>query len=203
METSEIPQPRKSVNIFKWIGIGCGGFFLLLLIGSIGLAIVVQRWLNLSADPQQAEQKAQTIMDYQIPGGAEGLMSVEVSGMTFAGVGSADGSGDIMLMLGKVPGNPNEFQDSFQKSFQESFQDQSGQNLNILSTRIEAKQLCGQDVSVTVLEGEQSTVNTRESALVYQTVVQHNQDLIVVYLTTIGDNAKATADQVFNSLNCK
>jgi hypothetical protein len=203
METPEISQPQKSVNVFKWIGIGCGSLFLLILIGTIGLAFFVQRFMQMSLNPQETEQKAQSIMDYDIPGGSQGLMSMEFNGMTIAGVGSANNSGEVMLMLGKVPSNTNESQEAFQKSLQESFESQTGQNISVMSSRVETKQLCGQAVSVTVIEGEQSTLNTTNRTLTYQTAVQHNQNLILVNLMTTGDNAKAIADQVFNSLNCQ
>ncbi|MBD2460635.1 hypothetical protein H6G89_06215 [Oscillatoria sp. FACHB-1407] len=203
MDTPQVPQPQKSLNVFKWIGIGCGGLFLLFILGSIGLAFFVQRFLNMSADPQQAEQTAQSIMGYDIPGGSEGFMSMEFSGMTFVGVGSASNPGEVTLMLGKVPSNANEFQDSFQSSFRESFENQSGQNISILASRTETKQLCGQAVTVTVVEGEQSTMTSTIPTLTYQTAIQHNQNLLFVTLTTSGDEAQAIAEQVFGSLSCK
>jgi hypothetical protein len=204
MFDSETPQPPKSGNVWKWIGIGCGGALLLFILLGAGLAFFVQRSLNLSFGTEQAEQAAQDIMEYEIPGGSVGLMAMNIGGVQFAGVMSAQDPHPIILVMGKIgtqlQGDPAEFQ----KAMQDSIEQQQGSNFKTESATTESKELCGQTVDVLVSQGKQTTSGQADqTAISYQATVTYLENLYFVSLTTTGNNAADLAEQVFNSLQCK
>jgi hypothetical protein len=203
--TPPSPEAKTTGNVLKWIGIGCGGLLVLAIAGIAGMFFLAKQFLNLSFDSQKAEQTASSIMDYQIPGGGRGIMSMNVSGVEMAGVMSANNPESATLVLGKIPPAMQGSSAEFQESFQRSLNEQQGSTFREISTTTETRSLCGQSVTLTMTEGEQTSPgsNTAVPAFTYQTSVTHNDNLLFVSLTTSGADAKAIADQVFSSLNCK
>lgn len=168
------------------------------------MAYFLQRSLNLSFGPQQAEQVAQQIMDYQIPGGSVGLMAMNVGGVEFAGVMSAQSPQEVVLVMGRINAEAQGDPAEFQQAMQESLEQQQGRSFQTESARTESKQLCGQAVDVLISQGKQTASGqTTEGALNYQATVNYNNNLYFVALTTTGSQAEALAEQVFNSLKCK
>lgn len=202
MTKAPSPNPSgNSGNIVKWVAIGCGGM-LLLTIGLIaGLFFFIQRSFNVSTDSQQAEQSARQMMDYTIPGGSQGVVSLNISGMEFAGVTGNDGK--VFLMLGKLPASMQASSDQIQAEIQKNLEQQQG-SFTIKEKRTESRQLCGQTVSVTIAEGARGAGQESVPAIAYQTTVKHQDTLFIVSLVSSEANAPQTlADTVFNSLNCK
>lgn len=199
------PEAKTSGNVLKWLGIGCGAFIVLAIAGIAGMFFLAKQFFDLSFDSKKAEQIANSIMDYQIPGGSRGIMSMDVSGVEIAGLMSASNPEDAMLILGKVPPALQSSSAEFQDSFQRSLQQQQGSTFKEISNRTESRPLCGQTVTLSISEGEQMSAgsSTAVPAFTYQTSVTHNQNLLFVALTTTGTDAKAIADQIFNSLTCK
>ena len=200
-----VPQ-KKSTNIWKWIGLGCGGVFLVFLALGAGLIYFVQRSLNLSLDSNTAVETTQKFMDYQIPGGAKGLVKMNAGGVEMAGVTSASNPRDIILMLGQIPSEVVGQNEEIPKTFESQFKQQyEQQGYKFTTERSESKQLCGQPVNVTILEGENTFfgLDSAVPALSYQTAVNHNNRVIYISLLTSGQNASTNATSVFNSLKCK
>jgi hypothetical protein len=198
------PEAKTSGNVLKWLGIGCGSLLLLAIAGMVGMFFVAKQFLNFSFDGPKAEQMANSMMDYKLPGGSQGVMSMNISGMEIAGVMSTSTPGEAMLIVGRIPPVMESSAAEMQKSFQTSFEERQGANFQVKSTRTETRQLCGQSVTLTISEGEQmASGNGPTPAFTYQTSVNHNSNLLFVALTTTGSNAKTIADQVFSSLNCK
>lgn len=199
------PEAKTSGNVLKWLGIGCGAFIVLAIAGIAGMFFLAKQFFDLSFDAKKAEQIANSIMDYQIPGGGKGIMSMDVSGVEIAGLMSASQPDSAMLILGRIPpamqGSSAELQDSFQRSLKQ----QQGSTFKEISNRTESRSLCSQTVALRISEGEQTSAGSSATvpAFTYQTSVTHNQNLLFVALTTTGADAKAIADQIFNSLNCK
>ena len=81
MTSSPAPEsPKGSNKLWLWITLGgCGGMLLLgglLIAGIVGGAVwYVFNELNFSLSPQTAEDLAQNMMDYEMPGDARGLVS--------------------------------------------------------------------------------------------------------------------------------
>ncbi|NJO43445.1 MAG: hypothetical protein HC769_05870 [Cyanobacteria bacterium CRU_2_1] len=203
------PEARRSPNIFKWVAIGCGTVLVLLIGLGIGLFFWARQALNLSFDSKQAELTAQSIMDYQIPGGSQGVVSTKFGGIELAGITSTSNPEGVFLFLGRVTGEAQGNSAEIQESMQDSLERQMGENITVTSERTESRQLCGQTVDVTITEGQQTrdgqsdSQELAEPALTYQTSLTHNGNLLFVSLTTIGADAQPIAEQIFDSLNCK
>lgn len=202
-EFSQPPAPKSSSgNVWKWVGIGCAGL-LVLGVGAIAtLMFVVQRSLNMSFNGGQAEETARKIVDYQIPGGSKGFMSMDMGMMQFAGVMSAADPSTI-LVVGRVneqgmQGDPA----MLEKAAQDGMQ-QSGTSFTVENQYIEARQFCGQTIDLTVLEGKQFSGTESEAAITYQAFAIYEGQGIFVSLSTSGADAKAKADAIFNSLKCQ
>jgi len=205
MTSPETPSSRSSSgNVWKWIGIGCAGF-LVLGVGAIAaLVFVVQRTLNMSFDSGQAETAARSIVDYEIPGGSQGFMSMDMGMMQFAGVMSTTDAGTI-LVVGRMSEQAMQGGDpaALEKAAQEGMQ-QNGTSFTVENQRTEARQLCGQPIQLTILEGRQSTPGqAAEAAITYQAFTIHEGEGIFVSLTTTGAEALTKADAIFNSLKCQ
>lgn len=200
------PEPieeKKPRSVWKWVGLGCGGMLLVCIGLGVGFIYLAQRYF--SVDSQKAEETAQSIMDYKIPGGSRGLMEMNIAGMKFVGVTSASNPDEIMLMIGQMPDGLSTDTAQFNKSFEESFKQQTGQQFQSSKERQEAKTLCGQTVNVTIAEGEIMSwrQGSNVPAVSYQALVNHKDRLLLVQLTTSGTEAQSNAVEVFNSLKCK
>jgi hypothetical protein len=201
-------QPNQSNNankIWLWVGLGCGG--LLLLLGLIvgGFMFWAWRTLNFSMSPEQAEETAQGIMDYEIPGGSRGLISMNFQGVEFAGVMSAEDPESVVLIVGRLSpeAQGGDTAEEVEAALEEGLAQQQP-DVNVQSTRTEERSLCGTTASVSISEGEQESFGQpNEPALVYQTNFNYNDFLYFVSLTTTGENAESLAEEVFSSLDCQ
>ncbi len=187
------------------MALGCGGGLLLLLLVSASLFYFVQQFAKFSMNPQEAEQIAQSIMGYRIPGGSQGLVAMNISGIQIAGVASARNPESVVLMVGKVPPGLQGDPAAFEQAFQESVERQTIQAFKIRNRRTEPRQLCGQRVNLTVLEGMRTLAESDSAvpAFNYQALVPHHQSTLFVSLSTSGAEAQTTAESVFNSLRCQ
>jgi len=158
----------------------------------------------MSFDADKAEATARNIVDYEIPGGSQGFMSMDMGMMEFAGVMSATDTGTV-LVVGRMNeqamqgGDPT----AMEKAAQEGMQ-QSGTSFSVENQRTEPRQLCGQPIQLTVLEGRQTTPGQgSEAAVTYQGFTIYEGEGIFVSLTTTGSDALAKADAIFDSLQCQ
>ncbi|HLO89498.1 MAG TPA: hypothetical protein VK203_31435 [Nostocaceae cyanobacterium] len=203
MTNSQSPQTKKSGNVWKWVGIGCGGALVIGIGLLAALVYTVQKTLNLSLDPQKAEEIAKSIVDYEIPGGSRGLVALDIQGMKIAGVASASDAQAVMLMVLQAPNQGNLSSEELQESIEQSRKNQNTGQFESKSKRQEKKQLCGQNTSITISEGELTNTLTRIPAITYEANINHEGKVLYIYLQTSGEKAQDDANQVFNSLKCK
>lgn len=193
----------KSNNVWKWVAIGCGGAFFLFVLLIVGSMFFAFRQLNFSMDPEAVEEKARAVFDYEIPGGSQGLLTMNMFGMEIIQVTDTNQPSNVMLMVGTLPPafQTEQTQDQFLEGFQESFSDQ--QQFETQDQRVEERQLCGETVSVVIQEGRASTGQSAEPATTYSTIVTFGGESRFAWLQTNGENANALAEQVFTSLECR
>ncbi|MGG6293091.1 hypothetical protein ACQ4M4_01605 [Leptolyngbya sp. AN02str] len=202
------PTPPPSGNTWKWVAFGCGGVALVMIGAIAALAFFAQRYLTLAVDPESAATKASEMMDYEIPGGAVGVVAIGLGPMQMAGVASAQKPADTSLFVGKMAGYAGQVDiNEMQRSF-EGEAEVPGTTFRVTAQQEESRQLCGQAVTVLVADGEQTDTNaapgeTVRAAVNMQTVVEYEADVFFVSLTTAGDGARDRANQVFDSLNCR
>ncbi|MDJ0717042.1 MAG: hypothetical protein QNJ54_22975 [Prochloraceae cyanobacterium] len=201
MTDSQGAESKKSVNWWKWLGIGCGGCLLTSAIAIGGVSYFFFK--SFSTDPQEVETRAKSIFKYDIPGGSRGLLKIDFVGMNFAVITDTNDPPEVLLSVGKIPdelpGDPEELQKSFQDSTEEQY------NFKFKSEKKIEKQLCGKIVSVLVKEGEMIFPGQENPsvAIVYSAIVNYDNSDRIVWLSTIGSDSKDKAANIFNSLECQ
>jgi|GEM_PF-2123510 len=211
MTSSPAPEsPKGSNKLWLWITLGgCGGMLLLgglLIAGIVGGAVwYVFNELNFSLSPQTAEDLAQNMMDYEMPGDARGLVSsADFLGAEIAVVQSLEPDDTTTLMLGKVPPAAQDQWGTRPEDFLQIFEEEEVLAviaINVESTVTESRSLCGETATVRVSEGTEAV--TDKPASVYEAIVTKEGFMYMVSLTATGPNHKTAADQVFSSLDCK
>ena len=202
MANSQQPQTQNHVNWWKWIGIGCGGCLLtsiLVIAGSVYFFVQ-----NVSTDPQEVEQHARSIFDYEIPGGSKGVVKMNLMGIEFAQVVDVKRPPEVFLMVGQTPQKlqPDELE-NMAKSFETNLSRQF--NFTTTSQEVLDKQLCGQSVPVLVQQGEFTSSDGENflPAIAYTATVNYNNTGRMIWLMAHGSDAGNKAADVFDSLECK
>jgi hypothetical protein len=219
------------VTIWETIAIALAAVFLV----AIGMAGLVYKFFSNAANPQRATLIARSLMDYKIPGGAQGAFGANFGGAKVAIVTSPgfprDGSlvpaakleklNGVELFIARVPldveapvesvvapnktvAKPTDPFDLFSSpDFSLSYR--AGEDFQAVSETIEDKQFCGSVVPVRMQAGELILRSELPGvpAIKYDAIANFENSKRQVTLTAIGQNAKQTAADVFNSLKCK
>jgi hypothetical protein len=199
-QTNSPKDTEEARSAFPWMWIGIGGGVVVL-----GLLLSASRWLYPllalhNFNPRQAERFAQRIMDYDIPGGARGVLAFQREGIQFVGLADVSTLQEISLILGTWKDEQPGLEPHAQQSLIASLW---GDDFTPYKYRTEVRQLGEQPVEVTIAEGEQISTNAAVPAVNYAFIVNRPTANILVCLTTLGEDALAKAEQVFRSLRCK
>ncbi|NJR38245.1 MAG: hypothetical protein HC781_04550 [Leptolyngbyaceae cyanobacterium CSU_1_4] len=216
-DASPIPasSTQSSVSIWEAIAIFAGAIFLI-SVGVVGLGL---KTLNNAFDPKRAEAIAQSLIEYKIPGGAEGTFGTNLGGAKVAVVASTRKlpglqsqvlpPSEIELFIARIPinevssvGAEEEFNNEFFPGF--SFSSQVEAAFKPVTSRTENREFCGIPTRVTIQEG--ALVLSEHSpipAVQYQARVVKNAERNIAVLSAAGQNAKGNAALVFRSLKCK
>ncbi len=172
---------------------------------SVGLAGLVMKALNNAFDSTRAEVIAQSLIDYQIPGGSQGIFGINVGSAKLAWVRSSADPPNVILFVGKTPLNKEGDNNEFNDTLENTPSSKVDENFTVSTSHIENKQFCGQIVPVTIEQGTQTLSNQPSPlpAIRYIASTTRGDSKQVVILTTNGENAKGKAATVFNSLRCK
>jgi hypothetical protein len=206
-----------SVSIWEAIAIFAGAIFLI-AVGVVGLGL---KTLNNAFDPKRAEAIAQSLIEYNIPGGSEGTFGTNLGGAKVAVVASIRKlpalqsqvlpPSEIELFIARIPINEvttavdseEEFNNEFFPGF--SFSSQVEAAFKPITSRTENREFCGVPTQVTIQEG--SLVLSDQAppipAVQYQARVVKDAERNVAVLSSAGRNAKENAAMVFESLKCK
>ncbi len=174
------PKPQFQVTIWETIAIAAGGVLLV----AIGLAGLMYKFFSNAADPQRATVIARSLVDYQLPGQAQGVFGANLGGakiaiissstfpqnpaaMSEAAIAAATG---VELFIARVPldvetaaepgamptPGPTESTDEnpLFGSPDFSFSYRSGEDFQVTSSDTKDLQLCNQVVPVRVQTGE-------------------------------------------------
>lgn len=212
MTNPERSPSSKSINIWKWVGLGCGGALLLAIAAIGGFAYFVARNLGISANPQKVEESARQLFDYNIPGGSTGLFKMNMMGIEFALIADTNAQPEVLVSMGSIPPEISEedpqvgesLLEELKEPLEQSINNKTSQTFKFTEEKTEEKSLCEQTVSVTVREGTMSDSDSEGvPAINYLAVVNYNNSERFVSLITTGTQAKETAQTVFDSLKCK
>jgi hypothetical protein len=209
--------PQYSVSIWEAIAIFAGAIFLV----AVGVAGLGLKTLNNAFDPQRAEAIAQSLAEYDIPGGSEGTFGTNLGGAKVAVIASTRKlpvpqsdilpPSEVELFIARIPINEvtnavdaeedldNEFFPGF------AFSSQAEAAFQPSNSRTEKHQFCGIPTDVTIQEG--SLVLSDQVAPIpavqYQARVVNDAERNVAVLSAAGQSAKENAAKVFDSLKCK
>ncbi|MGK7917283.1 MAG: hypothetical protein AB4038_17345 [Prochloraceae cyanobacterium] len=202
MANSQQPQTQNPVNWWKWISIGCGGCLLTSILAIAAFVYFVVQ--NVSTEPQEVEQHARSIFDYQIPGGSKGVVKINLMGIEFAQVVDVKRPPEVLLMVGQTP---QKLQPDQLENTAKSLETNLNRRFNFTTTsrQVLDKQLCGQNVSVLVQQGEFTSSDGANvlPAIAYTATVNYSNTGRMVWLMAQGSDAKDIAADVFDSLECK
>jgi len=217
-DSSQTPNSRSySVSIWEAIAIFAGAIFLV----AVGVAGLGLKTLNNAFDSERAEAIAQSLIEYNIPGGSEGTFGTNLGGAKVAVVASTRKlpvlqpevlpPSEIELFIARIPINEvtspvdseEEFNNEFFPGF--SFSSQVEAAFKPLTSRTENRDFCGVPTQVTIQEGSLilSDQTLPIPAVQYQAKAIKNAERNVVVLSAAGRNAKENAAKVFASLKCQ
>lgn len=178
--TESQPQPQFQVTIWETIAISVGGVLLV----AIGLAGLMYKFFSNAADPHRATTIAQSLIDYQIPGKAQGVFGANLGGAKVAIISSATfpqnpaamsesaiaNATGVELFVARVPLDvetttepgstptpiPNATPDAnpLFSSPDFSFSYRSGEDFQVQSSETQDLKLCSQVVPVRIQTGE-------------------------------------------------
>lgn len=201
-EPTQPTAPRDS-NTWKWVAIGCGGCLGLSVLMMVALGFLINRTMNISLDSGEVEAQAQELFDYQIPGGAKGLLNMNIMGIEIVQVVDAEEPPSVVMTVGRLPVylQTESAQTSFLDSFQQEMSQDGGYQLTV--ERTEDLPLCGQTVPVRIQEGTFQDGEKSFQAVSYLAVVDHQNKERFAWILANGEGASGKAKSVFESLVCK
>jgi hypothetical protein len=218
-DASQTPNPSTQYSVSIWEAIAIfAGAILLTAIGVAGLGL---KALNNAFDPRRAEAIAQSLVTYDIPGGAQGTFGTNLGGAKVAVVASTrkvplqipeiQPPAEIELFIARIPINEvtnavdaeDEDNNEFFSGF--SFSSQVEGAFQPSTSRTEPRLFCGGMTEVTIQEGALvlSDQTPPIPAVQYQVKMVNDADRNIAVLSAAGQNAKQNAAQVFASLKCK
>jgi hypothetical protein len=173
------------------------------VVGVVALGFFVQRATKISFDSGAADEVARDIIDYEIPEGSEGFMSMDMGIFRVAGVMSQNAPESTVLVVGELSaaamqGNKAEVEEAMRRSIE-----QQQQTITVQGQSVEPRDICGQTVQMTIVEGQQTVEGQTAEALSYQLFLVHEGQGIFVALTTTGSDTQGRAEQVLQSIGCK
>ncbi|BAZ13481.1 hypothetical protein NIES4071_53200 [Calothrix sp. NIES-4071] len=197
-EESKNVIPNYPVRVWELLLILLGAF------GLVGTALVglASKTLTNVLTPARAEAIAQSLFDYQIPGGSKGVAGLNFGAKNIAIVTSQKNPPDVTLFVSKVPiVQTTEDTVNLDDTLQEIFQ---GDFIETKSTT-ENKLLCGKTVEVSIQSGQQifDEKTPPVPAIRYLAKVTENGVERNVSIITNGENAQDKASKVFDSLRCR
>lgn len=196
---SEIPQYSVSVWEVIFIVIGAIALFGAACIG-LGLKVLANAY-----NPTKAEAIAKSLIDYQIPGGSQGVFGINIGSAKLAWVRSATNPPDVILFVGKTPLNKETNENDSNQGLENPPSDNVNEEFKATASRTENKVFCGKTVPVTIEEGQRTLGNPPSSvpAIRYTARTTEGNVERIVILIANGETAQAKAVSVFNSLRCR
>ena len=197
------PNQPQSTNTAKWVALGCGGCLGLIVLFAVVVGIFASRVLQFAIGPDNVEEQGQELFTYSLPGGSEGIVSIDLFGLQITQVATPDNPASAVLTIGKVPAYLEE--GASEEAFADTLQEQVTLEgtYNLLEQRTEARTLCGQPINLLVQEGRFEDEAVRSEAASYFAVVDHNNQTRFAWILAQGDQPLQIADQVFDSLECQ
>jgi hypothetical protein len=199
--SSESESEKYSVNIWEII---------LIILGAIGLfgaglsGLGAKLLVNMF-EPERAVTIAKSLLDYQIPGGSQGVAGINVGAEKFAIVKSNTNPPDLILSISKTPLGQTTDEIDFSLEEEISLQENINGKFVISNSAQINKNFCTRKLPVTAQYGKQILSDSSHSLPAIQYSLNTTKDNIeyAISVLAIGGNAQNKIDRVFDSLKCK
>jgi len=197
-------EREKSLNLWKWLGIGCGGCLLTSILAIAGLGYFIHKNLQFSTNSEEVLARSETFFTYEIPGGSRGLARFKFIDIEFTQIANQNAPLEVLLLLGKAPEKYGVDRGDLE-SISNLFVDNRNINFKIESETTSEKELCDRTVSVLIQQGELTIEGQSDPkpASSYTATVNYNDSVRFVWSIATGSESNEKASQVFNSLECK
>lgn len=202
-ESSPPPPPPKGNSTWKWLAIGCGGCLGISILLIAGLTFVVSRTMKFAIEPEEVETGAQELFSYEIPGGSQGILQMNLFGVEIIQVGDTQSPPQVLITMGRIPSylRDEQTKEAFLEGIQEGMADGEGYQLS--EQRVEPATACDQAIELVVREGVMNQGGETIPAVSYLFNVNYNDSNRFAWVLTNGPEAEATAQVVFDSLECQ
>jgi hypothetical protein len=198
-DASGIPNERIKKREILLVGLGGG------LIIAFALYELANQFLSKIENPEQAEAIVEQVVEFQMPGGSQGLKSFKTNTEAFALVGNRTNPPSLLLLVSQVPIKATPTEEAPNLADELDIPSALVGSWRSVKTTTENKRFCDQTVVVTMrqgnyrlLESPQKLVKMREYMFIYpKKTVQTSLQLFA-----IGPEAAQQIDAVFQSFKC-
>jgi hypothetical protein len=198
-DSSGIPNERVKKREILLVGLGAG------LIIAFTLYELANQFFAKIKNPEQATAIVDQVLQYNMPGGSQGLKSFKTNTEAFALVGNRQNPPSLLLLVSQAPIEPTPTAGTPNLAEELDIPSALVGTWRSSKTTTESRQFCGQTVAVTVrqgnyrlLESPRQLVKMREYSVAYpQKTIQTN-----IQLFAIGPEAAQQIDSVFQSFKC-
>jgi hypothetical protein len=198
-DPSGIPNDRIKKREILLVGLGGG------LIIAFALYELANQFFSKIKNPAQASAIVEQVVEFQMPGGSQGLKSFKTNTEAFALVGNRANPPNLLLLVSQAPIEATPTGAAPNLAEELDIPSALVGTWRSMQTTTENKRFCGQTVAVTIrqgtyrlLESPQKLVNMREYMFVYpKKTVQTSLQLFA-----IGPEAAQQLDSVFQSFKC-
>jgi hypothetical protein len=181
------------------VGLGGG------LIIAFALYELANQFFGKIQNPEQAEAIVEQVVEFQMPGGSQGLKSFKTNTEAFALVGNRTNPPSLLLLVSQVPIKATPTEEAPNLADELDIPSALVGSWRSVKTTTENKRFCDQTVAVTMrqgnyrlLESPQKLVKMREYMFIYpKKTVQTSLQLFA-----IGPEAAQQIDAVFQSFKC-
>jgi hypothetical protein len=199
--------PPFKVSIWEVLAVAISAI-LLIAAGVTGLAY---KFFVSASNPERATAIADDIMDYELPGKAEGRFGVNFAGAKVALLSNK--TADVKLLVARVPVNKDtdrreteQWLEKFLISSETSSTLMGMEKSYVVNaSRVENQNFCGATTPITITEGQLTLPKSNAAvfAVNYKASLTLPGTRYSVVILAEGQQAKQNAAAVFRSLNCQ
>lgn len=194
-------MPHYPVKLYEIFGVGLGA----MLIVAFALFELANQFFTKIKNPEQAESIIKQVVEYEMPGGSQGLKSLKTNTEAFALVGNRQNPPSLLLLVSKTPVEKHDGEASMNLVDELNIPTALVGTWQNVRTTVENKRFCDQIMPVTIrqgtyrlIESPRKQVEMREYMIVQP--LKNTQHRIQLF--GIGSEGARQLEAVFRSFTC-